>query len=233
MSVGKRFKATLEKVDSEKLYALDDALSLLKETANAKFDETVEIAFNLGVDPKHADQMVRGAIVLPKGTGKTVKIAVFAKAEKAEEAKKAGADIVGDDDLVEQVKGGKIDFDSCIATPDMMSKVGTLGRVLGPRGIMPNPKLGTVTMDIAKAVKDAKGGKVEFRVEKNGILQAGLGKVSFSQADIKDNVVSFIRAINQAKPSGSKGIYIKKITVASTMGPGIKLDVNELLAEIA
>lgn len=231
--VGKRFKAANENVNSEKLYGLDEAVKILKKNATAKFDETVEIAMNLGVDPKHADQMVRGVTVLPNGTGKTVRVAVFAKGAKADEAKKAGADLVGDDELIEKIQKGEINFDRCIATPDMMAAVGKVARVLGPKGLMPNPKLGTVTQDVAAAVKAAKGGQVEFRVEKTGILQAGIGKASFNEKAIAENIVAFIRAVNQAKPAGAKGVYIKKISVSPTMGPGVKLDIASILESAA
>lgn len=233
MAIGKRLKAANANIDSEKLYALDEAIKLVRDNAKAKFDETIELAFNLGVDPKYADQMVRGTTILPNGTGKVIRVAVFAKGEKAEEAKKAGADIVGDDELVSDVKGGKIDFDRCIATPDMMGKVGTLGRALGPKGIMPNPKLGTVTMDIAAAVKAAKGGQVEYKVEKNGIIHIGVGKASFTEKALRENVIAVINAIVSAKPSGAKGTYLKKLTTTSTMGPGIKIDVVSLFADAA
>jgi large subunit ribosomal protein L1 len=215
-------------VDREKFYGVDEAISLVKQNATAKFDETVELALNLGVDPRHADQMVRGVVSLPKGTGKTVRVAVFAKGAKAEEATKAGADIVGAEDLMETVQGGKIDFDRVIATPDMMGVVGRLGKVLGPKGLMPNPKLGTVTMDVAKAVTDAKGGQVEFRVEKAGIVHAGIGKASFSEGDLKENFVAFMDAIIKGKPSGAKGKFVKKVSVSSTMGPGVKVALEEI-----
>ncbi len=215
-------------VDREKFYGVDEAISLVKQNATAKFDETVELALNLGVDPRHADQMVRGVVNLPKGTGKTVRVAVFAKGAKADEATKAGADVVGADDLMESIQGGKIDFDRVIATPDMMGVVGRLGKVLGPKGLMPNPKLGTVTMDVAKAVADAKGGQVEFRVEKAGLIHAGIGKASFSQADLKENFTAFMDAIVKAKPTGAKGKFVKKISVSSSMGPGVKLDLEEI-----
>ncbi len=228
--IGKRYKAAAANVESEKLYALSDAAAILKNNAKSKFDETVDVAMKLGVDPKHADQMVRGTLILPNGTGKDVKVIVFAKGPKAEEAKKAGADIVGDDELVDKVGGGFVDFDCCIATPDMMAKVGRLGKVLGPKGLMPNPKLGTVTMDLAKAVKDAKGGRIEFKVEKAGIVQAGVGKASFDAKKIAQNVAAFVAAVNHAKPSGSKGVYIQSISISSTMGPGLKLDVADVLA---
>ena len=214
-------------VEQGKLYGIDEAIALVKENAKAKFDETVEVALNLGVDPRHADQMVRGVVTLPKGTGKTVKVAVFAKGAKADEAREAGADIVGAEDLLETVQGGTIDFDRCIATPDMMGLVGRLGKVLGPKGLMPNPKLGTVTMDVAKAVKDAKGGQVEYRVEKAGIIHSGIGKASFPAEDLRANFDALLDAIVKAKPSGAKGKYVKKIALSSTMGPGVKIDVVE------
>jgi large subunit ribosomal protein L1 len=225
--LSKRQKA-LTAVDREKFYAVDEAIALVKTNATAKFDETVEVALNLGVDPRHADQMVRGVVNLPKGTGKTVRVAVFAKGAKADEAKAAGADVVGAEDLMETVQGGTIDFDRVIATPDMMGVVGRLGKVLGPKGLMPNPKLGTVTMDVAKAVTDAKGGQVEFRVEKAGIVHAGIGKASFAQADLVENFRAFMDAILRAKPSGAKGKFVKKLSVSSTMGPGVKVDLEEI-----
>jgi large subunit ribosomal protein L1 len=221
---GKRIRAAREKVDRSKSYSLDEAIKLVKDTARAKFDETVEIVMNLGVDPKHADQMVRGVCNLPKGSGRTVRVAVFARGPKAEEAQAAGADIVGAEDLVEEVQKGNINFDRCIATPDMMGLVGRLGKVLGPRGLMPNPRVGTVTMDVAEAVSAAKGGAVEFRVEKAGIVHAGVGKASFSEDDLAENVRAFIDAVSRAKPSGAKGNYIKKISLKSTMGPGLRID---------
>ena len=221
--LGKRLKKANDSVNSNDLYAMADAAKLVKANATAKFDETIEIALNLGVDPKHADQMVRGMVSLPHGTGKTVRVAVFAKGDKAEEAKAAGADIVGDQELADLVKSGKMDFERCIATPDMMMVVGQLGKVLGPRGLMPNPKLGTVTMDVAKAVADAKGGQIEFRVEKEGIVHAGIGKASFSDEQIAENATAFIDAINKAKPTGAKGLYMKRAAISSTMGPGVKL----------
>jgi large subunit ribosomal protein L1 len=226
---GKRIKKAYEGIDRTKFYSLQDAVKELKSRAKTKFDETVEIAMNLGIDPKHADQNVRGVVSLPHGTGKTVRVAVFAKGDKAEAAKKAGADIVGADDLAEQIQAGKMDFDRVIATPDMMVTVGKLGKVLGPRGLMPNPKLGTVTNDVAEAVKAAKGGQVEFRAEKAGLVHAGVGKVSFSEADLMANVKAFVGAISKAKPAGAKGTYIKKVSLASTMGPGMKLDVTDLV----
>jgi large subunit ribosomal protein L1 len=225
--LSKRQKA-LTAVDREKFYAVDEAIALVKTNATAKFDETVEVALNLGVDPRHADQMVRGVVNLPKGTGKTVRVAVFAKGGKADEAKAAGADVVGAEDLMETIQGGQIDFDRVIATPDMMGVVGRLGKVLGPKGLMPNPKLGTVTMDVTKAVTDAKSGQVEFRVEKAGIVHAGIGKASFAPEDLKANFDAFMDAIVKAKPSGAKGKYVKKIAVSSTMGPGVKIDSTEI-----
>jgi large subunit ribosomal protein L1 len=228
---GKRYAKAAEGLDRNKAYSLTDAIKLVKERATSKFDETVEIAMNLGVDPRHADQMVRGVVSLPGGTGRDVRVAVFARDAKAEEAKAAGADIVGAEDLVEAVQGGQINFDRAIATPDMMPLVGRLGKVLGPRNLMPNPKVGTVTPDVAGAVKAAKGGSVEFRVEKAGIVQAGVGKASFDDAKIVANVKAFVDAVVKAKPSGAKGTYIKKVSVSSTMGPGLKVDVASLSAE--
>jgi large subunit ribosomal protein L1 len=225
--LSKRQKA-LSEVDREKFYGVDEALALVKGNATAKFDETVEVALNLGVDPRHADQMVRGVVNLPKGTGKTVRVAVFAKGAKADEATAAGADVVGAEDLMETIQGGQIDFDRVIATPDMMGVVGRLGKVLGPKGLMPNPKLGTVTMDVAKAVNDAKSGQVEFRVEKAGIVHAGIGKASFSEGDLKENFTAFMDAIVRNKPSGAKGKFIKKVSVTSTMGPGVKVDLEQI-----
>jgi large subunit ribosomal protein L1 len=225
--LSKREKA-FSGVDRERFYGVDEAISLVKSNATAKFDETVEVALNLGVDPRHSDQMVRGVVNLPKGTGKTVRVAVFAKGAKADEAKAAGADIVGAEDLMETIQSGTIDFDRVIATPDMMGVVGRLGKVLGPKGLMPNPKLGTVTMDVTKAVTDAKGGQVEFRVEKAGIVQAGIGKASFSQGDLKENFTAFMDAIVRNKPSGAKGKFIKKVSVTSTMGPGVKVDLEQI-----
>lgn len=229
--VGKRIRATREGLDRDATYALDEALGLVKERGTAKFDETVELAINLGVDPRHADQMVRGVCILPNGTGKTVKVAVFARGDKADEAKAAGADIVGAEELVAEVQSGKIDFDRCIATPDMMPLVGRLGKVLGPRGLMPNPKIGTVTPDVTAAVNDAKGGAVQFRVEKAGIVHAGVGKVSFTKEALSENVKALIDAIQKAKPTGAKGSYLKRIAVSSTMGPGIKVDLGSIAAE--
>ena len=226
---GKRIKGSYEQVDRDTVYELDAAVKLLKDNAKAKFDETIEISMNLGIDPRHSDQMVRGVVSLPKGTGKAVRVAVFAKGDKADEAQAAGADVVGADDLAEKVEKGEIDFERVIATPDMMPVVGKLGKVLGPKGLMPNPKLGTVTPDVARAVQDAKGGQVEYRVEKAGIIHVGVGKASFSDGDIAENICSLVDAVNKAKPSGAKGTYIKKISVSSTMGPGIKLDIGPLL----
>ena len=219
----KRYKKAIDGVDATKLYSLDEAVKLIKSRASAKFDETVEIAVNLGVDPRHADQMVRGVVSLPNGTGRTLRVAVFAKGAKAEEAKKAGADIVGAEDLAEQVQKGEINFDRCIATPDMMGVVGRLGKVLGPRGLMPNPKVGTVTMDVTTAINDAKGGAVEFRVEKAGIVQAGVGKASFEEKALLENIKSFVDGVVKAKPTGAKGTYLKTISLSSTMGPGVKV----------
>ena len=221
---GKRYKKVVEGVNREKAYGLDEAVKLVKAGAKAKFDETVEISMNLGIDPRHADQMVRGVVSLPNGTGKSVRVAVFAKGAKAEEAKAAGADIVGAEDLAEKINGGTMDFERCIATPDMMGVVGRLGKVLGPRGLMPNPKLGSVTMDVAGAVKAAKAGQVEFRAEKAGIVHAGVGKASFTEAALLENVKAFVGAITRAKPTGAKGTFIQKVTISSTMGPGVKLD---------
>jgi large subunit ribosomal protein L1 len=221
---GKRIRSAREGVDREKLYTIEDAVKAVKANANAKFDETIEIAMNLGVDPRHADQMVRGVVSLPNGTGRSVRVAVFAKDKKAEEATAAGADIVGAEDLMQKIQDGFMDFDRVIATPDMMGVVGRLGKVLGPRGLMPNPKVGTVTPDVAKAVKDSKGGAVEFRVEKAGIIHAGVGKASFDEKAIAENVKAFIDAVTKAKPAGAKGTYVKKIALSSTMGPGVKID---------
>jgi large subunit ribosomal protein L1 len=219
----KRYKKAIEGVDVDKAYTVEEAVKLIKSRATAKFDETIELSLNLGVDPKHADQMVRGVCSLPSGTGRSLRVAVFAKGAKAEEAKKAGADLVGAEELAAEVAAGKIDFDRCIATPDMMGVVGRLGKVLGPRNLMPNPKVGTVTMDVAKAVADAKGGAVEFRVEKAGIVQAGVGKASFTEDAIVANVKALVDAVSKAKPSGAKGNYMKKISLSSTMGPGVKI----------
>jgi len=226
---GKRIKKAREGIDRVKLYQIDEAVKLVKDRANAKFDETVEIAMNLGVDPKHADQMVRGVVNLPNGTGRVLRVAVFARGAKADEAKAAGADVVGADDLVNIVQGGTIDFDRCIATPDMMPLVGRLGKVLGPRGLMPNPKVGTVTMDVASAVKASKGGAVEFRVEKAGIVQGMVGKVSFEQDKLIENIKAFVDAVAKAKPQGAKGTYIQRVAVSSTMGPGVKVDPSTVI----
>ena len=220
-------------VDTVKLHAIDEAIALARSGATSKFDETIEVALNLGVDPRHADQMVRGVVTLPKGTGKTVRVGVFAKGAKAEEALAAGADVVGAEDLMEIVQGGKIDFDRCIATPDMMGVVGRLGKILGPKGLMPNPKLGTVTMNVAQAVKDAKGGQIEYRVEKAGIIHSGIGKASFPAEDLRANFDALVDAIVKAKPSGAKGKYVRKATVSSTMGAGIKVDTAEVSAALA
>ena len=220
----KRQKALAQAVDAGKFYSIDEALQLVKANASSKFDETIEVSINLNVDPRHADQMVRGMVTLPKGTGKTVRVGVFARGPKAEEATKAGADVVGAEDLMELVQAGTIEFDRCIATPDMMGIVGRLGKILGPKGLMPNPKLGTVTMNVAEAVEAAKGGQVEFRVEKAGIIHAGVGKASFAEADLKANVDAFIAAIVKAKPSGAKGKYVQKIALSSTQGPGVRID---------
>jgi len=226
--IGKRIRAAREGLDRVKLYGLEEAVELLKARASAKFDETVEIAMNLGVDPRHADQMVRGVVNLPNGTGRNVRVAVFARGDKADEARAAGADIVGAEDLVEQIQGGTIDFDRAIATPDMMALVGRLGKILGPRGLMPNPRVGTVTPDVTAAVKASKGGAVEFRVEKAGIVHAGVGKVSFGADAIAENIRAFADAVNKAKPSGAKGNYVKRIALTSTMGPGVKVDPSTL-----
>jgi len=228
--VGKRVRKAREGIDRVKLYPATAAVKLVVERANAKFDETVEIAMNLGVDPKHADQMVRGVVNLPNGTGRTLRVAVFARGAKADEARAAGADVVGAEDLVEQVQAGNIDFDRCIATPDLMPLVGRLGKVLGPRGMMPNPKVGTVTMDVTTAVRGAKGGSVEFRVEKAGIVQAGIGKASFSADKLVQNIKAFADAVQKSKPPGAKGTYINRVAVSSTMGPGVKVEPSSLFA---
>ena len=224
----KKQKMLVDKVDAEKFYGFDEALGLLKEVASKKFDETVEVAMNLGVDPRHADQMVRGMVSLPAGTGKEMKVAVFARGDKADEALKAGADKVGAEDLMEDMQAGNLDYDRVIATPDMMGVVGRLGKVLGPKGLMPNPKLGTVTPNVAQAVKDAKGGQVEFRVEKQGIIHSGIGKISFTDAQLKTNFDAFVDAIVKAKPAGAKGKYLKKVSLTSSMGPGLKIDTAEV-----
>ncbi len=227
---GKRLKAAYEGIDRKALYDLSEAVKKVKEGAKAKFDETVEISMNLGVDPRHADQNVRGVVSLPHGTGKSVRVAVFAKGPKAEEAQAAGADVVGADDLAEKIQAGEIDFDRCIATPDMMPVVGRLGKVLGPRGLMPNPKLGTVTADVAAAIQAVKGGQVEFRVEKAGIVHAGVGKASFGEDALVENIKAFVDAISRAKPSGAKGTYIKRVALSSTMGPGVRVDLGSIQA---
>jgi large subunit ribosomal protein L1 len=227
---GKRTQKTREGVDRMKLYSIDEAIKMVKERATAKFDETIEVAMNLGVNPRHSDQMVRGVVNLPNGSGRSVRVGVFARGVKADEAKAAGADVVGAEDLVEKVQAGNIDFDRCIATPDLMPLVGRLGKVLGPRGMMPNPKVGTVTMDVATAVRGAKGGSVEFRVEKAGIVQAGIGKASFSADKLVQNIKAFADAVQKSKPPGAKGTYIERVAVSSTMGPGVKVEPSTLFA---
>ncbi len=227
---GKRLKAAYEGIDRKAIYDLSEAVQKIKSGAKAKFDETVEISMNLGVDPRHADQNVRGVVSLPHGTGKTVRVAVFAKGPKAEEAQAAGADLVGADDLAEKVQAGEIDFDRCIATPDMMPVVGRLGKVLGPRGLMPNPKLGTVTADVAAAIQAVKGGQVEFRVEKAGIVHAGVGKASFGEEALIENIKAFVDAISRSKPSGAKGTFIKRVSLSSTMGPGVRVELGSIQA---
>ncbi|MAI91994.1 MAG: 50S ribosomal protein L1 [Hyphomonadaceae bacterium TMED5] len=227
---GKRMAAALQAVESDKLYSIAEAVELVKSNAKAKFDETIDLAINLGVDPKYADQMVRGVCNLPAGTGRTVRVAVFARDAKAEEAKEAGAEVVGAEDLMEKIQGGFMDFDRVIASPDMMPIVGRLGKVLGPRGLMPNPKVGTVTPNVGQAVKDAMGGAVEFRVEKAGIVHAGVGKASFTQEDLEKNITTFVAALVRAKPTGAKGTYVKKIALSSTMGPGVQIDISQALA---
>jgi len=224
----KKAKTLATTIDREKLHGVDEAIALARANATSKFDETIEVAVNLGVDPRHADQMVRGVVTLPKGTGKTVRVGVFAKGAKADEAREAGADVVGAEDLMEIVQGGTIDFDRCIATPDMMGIVGRLGKILGPKGMMPNPKLGTVTMNVAEAVKAAKGGQIEYRVEKAGIIHSGIGKASFPAEDLRANFDALVDALVKAKPAGAKGKYVRKIAVSSTMGPGIKVDTAEV-----
>ncbi|SES42844.1 LSU ribosomal protein L1P [Tranquillimonas rosea] len=224
--IGKRTRAAREAVSGKENLSVEDAVALIKAQASAKFDETVEIAMNLGIDPRHADQMVRGTVNLPNGTGKTVRVAVFARGGKAEEAEQAGADIVGAEDLMERIQNGQIDFDRCIATPDMMPVVGRLGKILGPRNLMPNPKVGTVTMDVAQAVKDAKGGQVQFKAEKAGVIHAGVGKASFDDAQLAENIRAFVDAVGKAKPAGAKGTYMEKVSLASTMGPGVSIDVT-------
>ena len=226
----KKAKKLAAEINREKLHGVDEAIAIVKANATAKFDETVEVAIALGVDPRHADQMVRGVVTLPKGTGKTVRVGVFARGDKAEEAKAAGADVVGAEDLLEIVQGGKIEFERCIATPDMMGLVGRLGKVLGPKGLMPNPKLGTVTPNVGEAVKAAKGGQIEYRVEKAGIIHAGIGKASFAAEDLRSNFDALVDAVVKSKPSGAKGKYLQKAALSSSMGPGVKLDVAELAA---
>jgi len=233
MSLGKRTTKAREGINREKLYALTEAVKMVKERAKAKFDETIEVAMNLGVDPRHADQQVRGVVNLPNGTGRSVRVAVFARGAKADEAKAAGADVVGAEDLVEKVQGGAIDFDRVVATPDLMPLVGRLGKVLGPRGLMPNPKVGTVTMDITNAVKGAKGGSVEFRVEKAGIVQAGVGKASFSEDKLVENIRAFADAVQKARPQGAKGQFISRVAISSTMGPGVKVEPASLFPQPA
>ncbi len=230
MAEGKRIRSARSAVDVTRAYSISEAVKIVKDNAKAKFDETVDIAVNLGVDPKYADQMVRGVVNLPSGTGRTVRVAVFARDAKADEAREAGADVIGAEDLMEEVQNGRMDFDRVIATPDMMSVVGRLGKVLGPRGLMPNPKVGTVTPNVAQAVKDAKGGAVEFRVEKAGIVHAGVGKTSFEPAAIEANVRAFVDALVKARPSGAKGTYVKKIALSSSMGPGVQIDTGDALA---
>ncbi|PZQ47108.1 MAG: 50S ribosomal protein L1 [Rhodovulum sulfidophilum] len=229
--IAKRTKAAREAFAGKENLAVAEAIALIKANATAKFDETLEIALNLGVDPRHADQMVRGVVNLPNGTGKTVRVAVFARGAKADEAKEAGADIVGAEDLMETIQGGKIEFDRCVATPDMMPIVGRLGKILGPRNLMPNPKVGTVTMDVAQAVKNAKGGEVQFKVEKAGVVHGGVGKTSFDEAQLVENVKAFVSAVNRAKPAGAKGTYLKKISLSSTMGPGVSVDIANAVGE--
>jgi large subunit ribosomal protein L1 len=224
----RRLREQLSKVEAERLYALSEAVTLARQCATAKFDETIELALNLGVDPRHADQMVRGTVDLPHGTGKSVRVAVFARGDKADEAQAAGADVVGAEDLAQQIQEGKIDFDRCIATPDMMPVVGRLGRILGPRGLMPNPKLGTVTPNVAQAVQAAKAGQVQFRVERAGIVHGGVGKASFQDEALIENIRAFVDAINRAKPAGAKGTYLKRAAISSTMGPGVRLDLATL-----
>jgi len=231
--IGKRTTKAREGINREKLYPLTDAVKMVKERAKAKFDETIEVAMNLGVDPRHADQQVRGVVNLPNGTGRSVRVAVFARGAKADEAKAAGADVVGAEDLVEKVQGGAIDFDRVVATPDLMPLVGRLGKVLGPRGLMPNPKVGTVTMDVTNAVKGAKGGSVEFRVEKAGIVQAGVGKASFTEDKLVENICAFADAVQKARPQGAKGQFISRVAISSTMGPGVKVEPTSLFPQQA
>jgi large subunit ribosomal protein L1 len=229
--LGKRSTAARAAFDGKSLLAVEEAVKLIKSAASAKFDETLEIAMNLGVDPRHADQMVRGVVALPNGTGKTVRVAVFARGAKADEARAAGADIVGAEDLMETIQQGKIEFDRCIATPDMMPLVGRLGKILGPRNLMPNPKVGTVTMDVKTAVAAAKGGEVQFKVEKAGVIHGGIGKVSFSEEKLAQNIRAFVDAVTRAKPTGAKGTYLKKVSLASTMGPGVSVDLASATAK--
>ena len=229
--ISKRYKKAMDGLDRDKAYSVEEAVKLVKSRATAKFDETIELSLNLGVDPRHADQMVRGVVSLPNGTGRSVRVAVFARGAKADEAKAAGADVVGAEDLVEKVQGGTIDFDRVVATPDLMPLVGRLGKVLGPRGLMPNPKVGTVTMDVTNAVKGAKGGSVEFRVEKAGIVQAGVGKASFSEDKLVENIRAFADAVQKARPAGAKGHYINRVAISSTMGPGVKIVPASLFPE--
>ncbi len=226
---GKRLRTAYEAIDRDAFYGVEEAVKTIKERATAKFDETIEVSMNLGIDPRHADQNVRGVIMLPHGTGKSLRVAVFARGDKAKQAQDAGADLVGAEDLAEKVQAGQMDFDRCIATPDMMAVVGRLGKVLGPRGLMPNPKLGTVTADVAEAVRAAKGGQVEFRAEKAGIVHAGVGKASFTEQALIENVKAFVGAISRAKPSGAKGTYIRKVSLSSTMGPGMKLEIGTVV----
>jgi len=227
--ITKRKKTLLEKIDQEKLYSIDEAVSTVKGLKSAKFDETVEVALALNVDPRHADQMIRGSVVLPNGTGKTVRVAVFAKGDKIDEAKAAGADLVGSDELIEQIQAGKLDFDTVISTPDMMGVLGKVARILGPKGLMPNPKTGTVTMDVTTAVKNAKGGQVNFRVDKKGNIHAGIGKVSFGEDQIKENLIAFLEKINRAKPASAKGRYIKNAAISLTMSPSVTMDSSEVM----
>jgi large subunit ribosomal protein L1 len=231
--MGKRYNKIIEGIDVDKAYGIEEAVKLIKSRAVAKFDETIELAINLGVDPRHADQMVRGVVSLPNGTGRSLRVAVFAKGAKAEEAKKAGADIVGAEDLFETVNKGEVNFDRCIATPDMMGLVGRLGKVLGPRGMMPNPKVGTVTMDVTQAIKDAKGGAVEYRVEKAGVVQGGVGKASFTEDALVQNIKAFVDSVLKARPTGAKGIYMRKVSLSSTMGPGVKVALSSVGAASA
>ena len=228
--LGKRLTEAYKSIDKDTVYSVDEAIKILKEVPKAKFDETVDVVMNLGVDPKYADQMVRGFVLMPNGTGKTVRVAVFAKGVKLEEAKNAGAEFYGAEDLLEKIQGGEMGFDRCIATPDMMGVVGRLGKVLGPRGLMPNPKLGTVTNEIAEAVKSAKAGQVQFRVESNGLVHAGVGKLSFDDDKLKENIIAFVQAVVKAKPTGAKGTYVKKVSLSSTQGPGLKISLSSVTA---